>query len=216
MSFVFVLLVAFSAVFAENDDNSNAFNEYMSPEGGINPMSGTVAFSKTLASIGDGDVKSSFTLNYSGNIFESVKKRNNISTTGWVGLGWSMGFARIVADNNGSMFLDDDSYLLISQEDISYKIIKDKNGKWWVENNPFWLVTPKIDNKSIKNQSVIVGWTIIDANGIKYEYGDMAYCQSNADGKECPQQNATQYALSLSDYGHVDLVYDENTVYNFC
>lgn len=212
MSFVFVLLVAFSAVFAENDDNSNAFNEYMSPEGGINPMSGTVAFSKTLASIGDGDVKSSFTLNYSGNIFESVKKRNNISTTGWVGLGWSMGFARIVADNNGSMFLDDDSYLLISQEDISYKIIKDKNGKWWVENNPFWLVTPKIDNKSIKNQSVIVGWTIIDANGIKYEYGDMAYCQSNADGKECPQQNATQYALSLSDYGHVDLVYDENDI----
>lgn len=211
----FIVVIALSAIsvsYAVSNEAESAFNEYMSPEAGINPMSGTVAFSKTLASIGDGDVKSSFTLNYSGNIFESVKKRNNISTTGWVGLGWSMGFARIVADNNGSMFLDDDSYSLISQEGISYKIIKDENGKWWVENNPFWLVTPKIDNKSIKNQSVIVGWTITDANGIKYEYGDMAYCQSNADGKECPEQSATQYDLSLPNYGIVGLVYDENDV----
>ena len=77
----FIVVIALSAIsgsYAVSNEAESAFNEYMSPEAGINPMSGTVAFSKTLASIGDGNVKSSFTLNYSGNIFESVKKRNNI------------------------------------------------------------------------------------------------------------------------------------------
>ena len=70
----------------------------MSPEGGINPMSGTVALQKEIASISVGQVGTSFTLSYSGNIFKDVETQNKDISSGLVGLGWSLGRAQIVCD----------------------------------------------------------------------------------------------------------------------
>lgn len=75
LSFVCVILATFSVSFAaENGNNTNAFNKYMSPEGGINPMSGTVALQKDIGSISVGQVKADFSIKYSGNVFEEAKK----------------------------------------------------------------------------------------------------------------------------------------------
>lgn len=110
------LLVLCSVVFSQSVETGDAFNKYMSPDGGINPLSGTVGFRVPLATLSAGGVSTSFALNYSGNVSQNVKNRNDISPTGWVGLGWSMGFARIVSENNRSMSLLDDFYYLITAE----------------------------------------------------------------------------------------------------
>ncbi len=208
---LFLLMVsAFTSVFAQSAEEGNAFNKYMSPESGINPMSGTVAFSKNLASISAGNAQSAFVLNYSGNVFQTVKNRNDISSSGWVGLGWSMGFGKIVADNASSMTLLDDRYSLISASGVSYRIVKDEQNslgkKWWIENLPYWSIEPKLESLNVggKEYEIIVGWTIKDDKGIKYEYGDMSYCRSNTTGNDCSGNKATQYELSWPEnYGHV-------------
>ena len=89
-------------------DATGAFNKYMSPEGGINPMSATVALQKEIASISVGQVRTSFTLSYSGNIFKDVETQNKDISSGLVGLGWSLGRAQIVCDCKENAFLDDE------------------------------------------------------------------------------------------------------------
>ena len=84
---IFFCLALATLSFSGNGENTNAFNKYMSPEGGVNPMSGTVALSKSLASISAGEVSVSFDLSYSGNIFKEVKTKNDQTTVGIVGLG---------------------------------------------------------------------------------------------------------------------------------
>lgn len=91
--FLQAIILLCAASFAQSVETGNAFNQYMSPDGGINPLSGTVSFSVPIATLSAGSVYTSFTLNYSGNVSQSVKNRNDLSQTSWIGLGWSMGFA---------------------------------------------------------------------------------------------------------------------------
>lgn len=115
---LFLLIVqAFTSAFAQSAEEGNPFNQYMSADAGVNLLSGTVALSKTLASISAGDAQASFTMNYSGNIAQAVNNRNDVAPTGWLGLGWSMGFAKIIVEHNGTMALVDDSYYLMTAED---------------------------------------------------------------------------------------------------
>ncbi len=191
-----IILISAVVALGQSAETGNPFNKYMSPEGGVNPMSGTVALSKSLASISSGDAQALFTMNYSGNVTQPVNNRNDIAPTGWLGLGWSMGFAKIVSDHNGSMALDDDTYYLQTAEGTQHKLIKDNSGKWWITGLPYWKIEPSIlENVQFGNNSykIIVGWTLIDDSGKKYFYGDFASSSELTSGNV--KGNATQYVL---------------------
>lgn len=194
-------LIVFSTSFAENSNNSNAFNKYMSPEGGINPLSGTVALTKSLASISAGDVSVNFDLSYSGNIFKEVQTRNDQTTVGIVGLGWTLGRAKVVGDNRGTSFIGDDQYYLELSSGGRFKIFKknpsDPNGKWWVEGNPFMKVEQVVGSTDVTGKgdyiTYVKGWKITDTKGVVHEYGDINEQDSMILTK--PNRNATEYDL---------------------
>ncbi len=198
-----ILLALCSIVFSQSVETGDAFNKYMSPDGGINPLSGTVSFSVPLATLSAGGVSTSFTLNYSGNVSQNVKNRNDISPTGWVGLGWSMGFAKIVSENNHSMSLLDDFYYLITAEGVRYKLIFDGN-RWWIEGLPYWLVERLVETKNLNGETfeIVIGWVLTDDSGNKYQYGDMSYCLTNVLDASCSAQGATAYELGFPAFGH--------------
>lgn len=197
------LLALCSFVFSQSVETGDAFNKYMSPDGGINPLSGTVSFSVPLATLSAGGVSTSFALNYSGNVSQSVKNRNDLSPTSWVGLGWSMGFAKIVSENNHSMSLLDDFYYLVTAEGIRYKLIYEGN-RWWIEGLPYWLVERHVETKILSGKTfeIVVGWVLTDDSGNKYQYGDMSYCLTNALDTACSAQGATAYELGFPAFGH--------------
>lgn len=214
LTFVSILLCAIFA-FAGNTENTSAFNKFMSPEGGVNPLSGTVAFQKEIGSISVGQVKADFSLKYSGNVFDEAQKSNDEVKSGLVGLGWSFGRAKIVCDCKNNSFLDDDDYYLITAEGNRYKIFEETawrkhfnvgytDGtpeKWWVEGNPFWKVERFVEKKVLPEQgssvwSYVKGWKITDAEGIVHTYGDIAETNSLTG----PERNATEYDLIWLQY----------------
>lgn len=54
-----ILFFACSVVLSQSVETGDAFNKYMSPDGGINPLSGTVSFSVPLATLSAGGVSTS-------------------------------------------------------------------------------------------------------------------------------------------------------------
>ena len=196
---IFFCLALASFSFAGNGENANAFNKYMSPEGGVNPMSGTVALSKKLASISAGDVSVSFDLNYSGNIFKEVETKNDQTTVGLVGLGWAFGRAKIVSDNRGTSYLGDDQYYLMLPSGGRFKIFQDtsKGDRWWVEGNPYLKVEQVADSVDMTGNgewiAYVKGWKIIDTKGITHYYGDLDDTNNPFFAK--PTRNATEYDL---------------------
>ena len=188
-----------SLSFSGNGENANAFNKFMSPEGGINPMSGTVALTKKLASISAGEVSVSFELSYSGNIFKEVKTKNDQSTVGIVGLGWTLGRAKIVSDNRGTSYLGDDQYYLMLPSGGRFKIFQDasKGNKWWVEGSPYLKVERVVDSTDMTGRgeriSYVKGWKILDTKGITHYYGDIDDISSPLFFE--PERNATEYDL---------------------
>ena len=204
-------------LYAQSAETGSPFNQYMSADAGVNPLSGTVSVSKNLASLSAGDVQASFAMSYSGNVTQSVNNRNDVSPTGWLGLGWAMGFAKIICEHNNSMSLDDDSYYLLTAEGNRHKIVKQKlqNGqdKWWITNLPYWKIEPEIV-KGVHygnfTYDFIVGWVVTDDSGRKYRYGDfLSKNDMESLGRNDFQNgkllgNATQYVLCWPDtYGMV-------------
>lgn len=212
---LYALFLCISFAFAQNNENTSAFNKYMSPEGGINPMSGTVALQKDVASISAGQIKTNLSLKYSGNVFREATRSNDEVKGGIVGLGWSMGRAKIVCDCKKNSFLDDDIYYLVTADGTRYKIFEEKawrkqfnvdydpNAKerWWVEGNPFWKVEPVIGETVLPDVGGVVwkyikGWNITDAEGVVHTYGDTLEVNSLTG----PKANATEYDLVWLQY----------------
>lgn len=216
VKFVYVafLLLLNVNLYAQSAEAGNAFNKYMSPESGINPMSGTVNFSVPLTTISAGEVSASFNLKYSGNVQKSVQTRNDISSTGWVGLGWSLGNGKIVSDNRNTMKNSDDEYSFITAEGVTYRIYKEEDlagnfKKWWIDGLPYWKVERKTQDVQIggKSFNVVIGWILTDDNGKKYEYGDMKYCSTYNENtfnseSDCSPHHATEYELGWAAYGY--------------
>lgn len=213
------LLLLNVCLYAQSVETGSPFNQYMSADAGVNPLSGTVSVSKNLASLSAGDVQASFTMSYSGNVTQSVNNRNDVSPTGWLGLGWAMGFAKIICEHNNSMSLDDDSYYLLTAEGNRHKIIKQKlqdgRTKWWISNLPYWKIEPEIVkdvNYGNHKYDFIVGWVVTDDSGRKYRYGDfLSKNEMERFGQNEYKidkidivRNATQYVLCWPDtYGMV-------------
>ena len=219
MKFVCAAIVMLLNVdlYAQSAETGSPFNQYMSADAGVNPLSGTVSVSKNLASLSAGDVQASFAMSYSGNVTQSVNNRNDVSPTGWLGLGWAMGFAKIICEHNNSMSLDDDSYYLLTAEGNRHKIIKQEvrkgEYKWWITNLPYWKIEPEfVENVNYGKYQYkfIVGWVVTDDSGRKYRYGDflskndMESLGRNDFQNEKLLGNATQYVLCWPDtYGMV-------------
>ena len=83
VSGILCVLLLSGVAFADGSDPSNAFNQFISPEGGVNPLSGTVAFSKPVARISAGKLSATFSLNYSGNVVKATRVKNDEAPTGW-------------------------------------------------------------------------------------------------------------------------------------
>lgn len=177
--------------FAQSDEQGQVFSRFDGAEDGVNPLSGSAAFKKSLATITSGKVSTTLELNYSGNVTEVAKNRNDIAPSSWVGLGWSMGHGKIICDDAGTMWLGDDSYYLLSSAGVRYKIIKD-NDKWWLESLPYWKVEQKKQSVLFgsKLYDIVTGWVLTDENGTKYTYGDLDYDSIS------PTRNATEYTIA--------------------
>src|SRR5574344_1178037 len=202
--------------FGQSAETGSAFNKYMSPEGGINPMSGTVALEKNLASLSAGQISVNFSLKYSGNVFKEAKTANDIAPSGLGGLGWSFGRSQIVCDCKDNAYLDDDIYYLVTADGNRYKIFEEKawrkhfgidynanaQEKWWVEGNPFWKVERIVGQKKLPETSDGVVWSFVlglkitDAEGITHIYGDI----DEKNTMTGPTPNATEYDLIWAQY----------------
>ena len=214
-----VLIASSVFVFAQSIEQGQIFNKYATAaEDGVNLFSGTSALKRTLATISSGRVSAAVELRYFGNVGETVMNKNDIAPTSWVGLGWSLGHAKIVCENAGTMWLGDDSYYLISQSGVKYKILKsgknaDNSDKWWIESLPYWSVKPYIEEFQFgqNRYEIIVGWEIRGDAGNKYFYGD-DYGDGNYQ-KYLEKRNATEYTLanpySLGVVGVIDNGNDE-------
>ena len=157
-------------------ESANPFNEFMTSRGGVDLISGKVAFPYTLNTLkASNGMELLLSLTYSGNIETNVKARNDIAPTTWVGLGWAFGFGSIKCDYNGTVDNTDDSYIWISSEGIPQKIIKriehgDDKPVYFLEKNPYWKVVPHDGN----SDGIIDGWELADESGKKYTYGNCA------------------------------------------
>ena len=188
-------------LFAQSAEQGQIFNKYSAEaEEGVNLFSGTSALNRKLVTITSGNVSAAVELNYLGNVGEVVLNKNDIAPTSWVGVGWSLGHAKIISENSGTMWLGDDSYYLISASGVKYRILKsgknsDNSDRWWIESLPYWIVNPDVNEISFedKKYQVIVGWSIQDDAGNKYYYGDGTYKY----GDNSPTiRNATEYTLA--------------------
>ncbi len=171
---LFLLIISlYTFVYAQSAEMGNAFNKYMSPEGGVNPINGSAAFSKYLASVTAGHAEAKFELMYSSNVSDVVKVKNDRANLGWIGLGWTLGQAKIVCNHNSNMWIGDDTYYLETASGVSYQIVK-ANGKWWIENLPYWTVERQTYTYSTngRNYEIVKGWVLTDDSGVKYFYGE--------------------------------------------
>ena len=212
--FLFICFICLfnTAVFAQSVEQGNAFNKFMGAEDGINPLSGTAAFKKNLATITSGMASYDVEMSYSSNVQEIVKNKNDIAQIGWVGLGWSLGHAKIVADDAESMYLGDDTYYLQTSTNLRYKIVKDEKieDKWWIEGLPYWLIKQIKMNVTFekngvsKTYPIVIGWEVVNDVGVKFTYGDLEYKKGKPTGENesqnvdeyMPVRNATEYTIA--------------------
>lgn len=183
--------LGFAPVLGQSAETGKSFNRFMNPQAGVNTLSGTVAFSKSLVQISSGSVSAIFDLTYSGNVFREVQSRNDKSLGSWVGLGWSLGRTSIVCDHRGTIVPDDDMYYLSLPTGVRYQLLY-SSGKWWVEQQPYWKIE-RISKSVIwqgASYSIVMGWKIIDESGMVSFYGDYT------DSPSSPVRNATQHELS--------------------
>ncbi len=192
---LFIALLVNSA-FSQSVEQGNAFSKFMGAEDGVNPISGSVSFKKNIATISSGNASYNVEMSYSSNVEEIVRNKNDIAQTGWVGLGWNLGHAKITSDNAGTMWIDDDAYYFQTSSGIRYKIIKDGE-KWWIEGLPYWRLEQELQAVTFTNKqgkkvsySIIVGWKITNDMGVIYTYGDLDYDREN------PLRNATEYTIA--------------------
>jgi hypothetical protein len=147
--FFYILLSSvFFSAFSLNSksETSNPFNNYISPSNGVNQYSGDAAFSQPLFTLnGKNGSNINLALSYSSNVYLNVRARNDKGPTGWCGLGWYLGFGSILCDHKGTKTKKDDDYYWISPTGVSGKIY-DKNGTYFLKNNPYWTRTTTVGN----------------------------------------------------------------------
>lgn len=179
--FIFIMLIVVVNAFSQSTEASNPFNSLMGPQSSINLLSGTVAFDHPITTINaGGKVSLPISLAYSSNLSRTAQARNDRMPTGWVGLGWSLGYSHIRCDVGGTTESWDDKCYFITATGLSQKIIA-HNGTLYLEKDPYWKVVRNA------NYSFTQNWVLTDPQGVIYEFGDSPNDNSS---------QATAYTLS--------------------
>jgi hypothetical protein len=190
ITIIFVASPVFPAV--TSSEFVNPFNKFMSPSGGVDLFSGNAAFSHTLMELptrcgGKFDI----TLNYSSNVFLNARANNDRAPSGWVGLGWRLGYGSIICDHKSTTFHNDDDFSWISPEGVSKLLIKkindDGSQTFFIEDEPYI----KLGHPDYNNDGIYDGWIIMLPNGECLKYGDL-----NLQGT----RNATRWTFSRGSY----------------
>jgi hypothetical protein len=171
---------------------ANPFNKFMSPSGGVDLYSGSASFSHTLMELpARGDIKHDISLSYSSNVFLNARAKNDRAPSGWVGLGWRMGFGSIVCDHKSTKTHADDDFFWVSPNGVSKKILKKRNESgattYHIEDEPYIGIAPK----NISAEGVYGGWLVILANGTYLRYGDLDFGDN---------RSATRWTFSQGNY----------------
>lgn len=154
--------------FQTSSESSQTFSQYMSPVGGVDRYSGNPALCHPLYTLpGRGGMNVCLALRYSRNVMLSARARNDVGPTGWVGLGWAMGFGSIHCVHNGTKTHADDRFYLVSPTGVSGEIIE-KDGTFYLKNNPNIELEPHSDASGVYR-----GWTV---TGTKHLRTDALTC----------------------------------------
>ena len=162
----------------------------MSPTGGVNVFSGSVALQHPLFTLpGRNGMDLSLEMGYSGNVQLNVLARNDKVAADWVGMGWRFGFGHIRCDANRTVTAVDDRYYYVSPKGVSQEILANGTG-FMLEKEPFWKVERAMSTDAIR----VLGWTLTDVEGRKFIYGDLK--------EPAVLRNATRYSLAWTGTAH--------------
>jgi hypothetical protein len=129
---------------------------------GESQFTGDVSFPVSLATMGAIEVQ----LQYNSNIHKQLRGDNNVTPTGWVGLGWTMEVGSIVAEINNTPEVWDDKYFY-QDKDGSSEIIQTTEGVFQLRNYKLWKISRKLDASGY-----ILGWEIIKEDGTIMRFGN--------------------------------------------
>ena len=187
--FFFVMLIIVVSAYSQSTEASNPFNSLIGPQSSVNLLSGSVAFDHPITTItAGGKVSLPISLAYSSNLSRTAQARNDRMPTGWVGLGWSLGYSHIRCDVGGLRTTFDDKCYFITATGLSQKIIS-HNRTLYLEKDPYWKVF-RGEKYSSKFGSVLY-WVLTDPQGVVYEFGD---------SHDDDSSQATAYTLSWAHH----------------
>ncbi len=129
---------------------------------GESRFTGDVSFPVLLANMGAIEVQ----LQYNSNIHKQLRGDNNVTPTGWVGLGWTMEIGSIVAEINNTPEVWDDKYFY-QDKDGSSEIVQTADGVFQLRDYKLWKITRKLDAFGY-----ILGWEIIKEDGTIMRFGN--------------------------------------------
>jgi RHS repeat-associated protein len=124
-------------------------------------FTGDVAFSIPIANQGGVAVA----LRYNSNVHKSVIGENKFSSSGWVGLGWSLALGSIQADINNTRDPADDKYFFVGPEGTS-ELIRDSLNQFMLREYRHWKITREVSGGSV------IGWTVVLEDGTIQRYGN--------------------------------------------
>ena len=147
---------------------NNPFNKFLNPEGGVNLFTGDAAFTLPLCNVPmSGGKGFGVSLYYSSNIMDNVKAKNSEHQAGWAGLGWRLGFGRIIVISKGSEQMKMGTYW-VSRSGVIYKVLS-KNDNYFIEEEPYNKV---IREEGIEDKDDDDKWYVTDVNGNTFCYYD--------------------------------------------
>ena len=193
VSLFFVAALATSALAINTSSEFvNPFNKFMSPSGGVDLYSGAASFNHTLMEFpARGDINHDISLSYSSNVFLNARAKNDRAPSGWVGLGWRLGFGSIVSDHKSTTTHADDDFFWVSPTGVPKKILKKRNEAgqktFHIEDEPYIGIGPR----DINDDGIYDGWVVILANGTYLRYGDIDFGDN---------RSATRWTFSQGKY----------------
>jgi RHS repeat-associated protein len=137
----------------------------------VNLFTGTANIPLNIASLpGRESLDVNIGIMYNSNVLNSVQNWNLTNPTGIIGLGWQMGFDKIVVNKNGSGTASSDEFYLLSNGSGD-RLVQDG----YIPATPANILTYQTRNFEfwdIKYDPATEKWTVIKEDGTVYIYGD--------------------------------------------
>jgi hypothetical protein len=115
------------------------------------------------------------TLQYTSDIDNTVKTRNELSTGGWCGLGWKLGFPSIFVDHCNTVDIRDDRWFFDDGYGNYMEVVRINRinfpGEFHFKNSPQKKITVSTDNTTGTGALRIYGWTVTELDGSKMIFG---------------------------------------------